>query len=72
MGVGIGGLEMWEKYHEILLNQGPRRITPFLIPGMISNLVPGQIAIRFNLKGRILSLRVLVLVALMQLERRSE
>lgn len=51
MGVGIGGLEMWEKYHEILLNQGPRRITPFLIPGMISNLVPGQIAIRFNLKG---------------------
>ncbi|MCS6893695.1 MAG: beta-ketoacyl-ACP synthase II [Deltaproteobacteria bacterium] len=51
MGVGIGGLEMWEKYHEVLLKDGPRRISPFLIPGMISNLVPGQLAIRFNLKG---------------------
>ncbi len=50
-GVGIGGLEMWERYHEILLKEGPRKISPFLIPGMIANLAPGQLAIKFGLKG---------------------
>ncbi|MCS6961928.1 MAG: beta-ketoacyl-ACP synthase II [Deltaproteobacteria bacterium] len=51
MGVGIGGLEMWEKYHKALLEEGPKKISPFLIPGMISNLVSGQVAIKYNLKG---------------------
>lgn len=51
MGVGIGGLGYLEKAHETYLNSGPRRITPFLIPGMISNLAPGHIAIKYGIKG---------------------
>lgn len=51
LGIGIGGLATLEKYHEILLKDGPRRISPFLIPGMISNLGPGNVAIRLGLKG---------------------
>jgi 3-oxoacyl-[acyl-carrier-protein] synthase II len=51
LGIGIGGLATLEKYHEILLKDGPRRISPFLIPAMISNLGPGNVAIRLGLKG---------------------
>jgi 3-oxoacyl-[acyl-carrier-protein] synthase II len=51
LGIGIGGLSTLEKYHEIMLKDGPRRISPFLIPGMISNLGPGNVAIRLGLKG---------------------
>ncbi|MBX7144406.1 MAG: beta-ketoacyl-[acyl-carrier-protein] synthase II, partial [Oligoflexia bacterium] len=51
LGIGIGGLATLEKYHEIYMKDGPRRISPFLIPGMISNLGPGNVAIRFGLKG---------------------
>jgi 3-oxoacyl-[acyl-carrier-protein] synthase II len=51
LGIGIGGLGTLEKYHEAYLNGGPRKISPFLIPGMISNLGPGNLAIRFGLKG---------------------
>ncbi len=38
LGVGIGGLNILEKYHQAYLEGGPRKISPFLIPGMISNL----------------------------------
>jgi 3-oxoacyl-[acyl-carrier-protein] synthase II len=51
LGVGIGGLGTLEKYHSAYISGGPRKISPFLIPGMISNLGPGNIAIRFGLKG---------------------
>lgn len=51
LGVGIGGLTTLEKYHVALLNGGPRKISPFLIPAMITNLGPGNVAIRFGLKG---------------------
>lgn len=51
LGIGIGGLSTLEKYHETMLKDGPRRISPFLIPGMISNLGPGNVAIRLGLKG---------------------
>jgi 3-oxoacyl-[acyl-carrier-protein] synthase II len=51
LGIGIGGLSTLEKYHEAYLTGGPRKISPFLIPSMISNLGPGNIAIRFGLKG---------------------
>ena len=50
-GVGIGGLYQIEKYHELLLKSGPRKISPFFIPGMITNLGPGNIAIHLGLKG---------------------
>jgi len=51
MGSGLGGLAMLEHYHKILLEKGPRRISPFFIPGMIANMAPGQIAIEFGAKG---------------------
>lgn len=51
LGVGIGGLGILEKYHQAYLEGGPRKISPFLIPGMISNLGPGNVAIKYGLKG---------------------
>jgi 3-oxoacyl-[acyl-carrier-protein] synthase II len=51
LGIGIGGLATLEKYHGAYVEGGPRKISPFLIPAMISNLGPGNIAIRFGLKG---------------------
>lgn len=51
LGIGIGGLTTLERYHEVLLESGIKRISPFLIPAMISNLGPGNIGIRFGLKG---------------------
>ena len=50
-GSGLGGLEMLEHYHKVLVEKGPRRISPFFIPGMIANMAPGQIAIEFGAKG---------------------
>lgn len=51
MGVGIGGLKTLEDNHRDLLEVGFKRISPFLIPKMISNLGPGNVAMRFNLQG---------------------
>jgi 3-oxoacyl-[acyl-carrier-protein] synthase II len=55
-GSGLGGLSMLEHYHRVLLEQGPRRISPFFIPGMIANMAPGLIAIEFGAKGPNLSI----------------
>ena len=51
LGVGIGGLMILEKYYAAYLEGGPKKISPFLIPGMISNLGPGNVAIKYGLKG---------------------
>ena len=51
LGIGMGGLATVEKYHTALMEKGPGRISPFLIPAMISNLGPGNLGIRFGLKG---------------------
>ena len=51
LGIGIGGLQTLEMNHTELMNGGPRRVSPFLIPRMISNLGPGNVAIKYNLKG---------------------
>lgn len=51
LGIGIGGLPVLERFHEAFLQGGVRKISPFMIPAMISNLGPGNIAIRFGLKG---------------------
>jgi 3-oxoacyl-[acyl-carrier-protein] synthase II len=51
LGVGIGGLNILEKFHQAYLEGGPKKISPFLIPGMISNLGPGNVAIKYGLKG---------------------
>lgn len=50
-GSGLGGLIMIEQYHKILLEKGPSRVSPFFIPGIITNMAPGQIAIEFGAKG---------------------
>ncbi|MGH7774256.1 MAG: beta-ketoacyl-ACP synthase II [Candidatus Binatia bacterium] len=51
VGVGLGGIETIEYYTKALLEGGPRKISPFFIPKVISNLAPGQIAIRHGAKG---------------------
>ncbi|MDY7035331.1 MAG: beta-ketoacyl-ACP synthase II [Thermodesulfobacteriota bacterium] len=50
-GSGLGGLSMLEHYHKVLLENGPRKISPFFIPGIIANMAPGQIGIEFGAKG---------------------
>jgi len=51
IGVGFCGIETIETTKEALLNGGPRKISPFFIPKVISNLAPGHIAIRHGAKG---------------------
>jgi len=51
VGTGLGGLTSIEKYHTVLLERGPQRITPFFIPMLIGNEASGQIAIQFGAKG---------------------
>ncbi|MEW6569738.1 MAG: beta-ketoacyl-ACP synthase II [Nitrospirota bacterium] len=51
IGSGIGGLQTIERYHSVLLEKGPRKITPFFIPMLVINLAAGQISIKFGAKG---------------------
>lgn len=51
IGSGIGGLNFIESNHSQLLKSGPRRISPFFIPGTIINLVAGQLSIMYGYKG---------------------
>lgn len=56
VGTGLGGLPTLEKYHSILLERGPSRISPFFIPMLIANEAPGNIAIHYGMKGPNLSI----------------
>lgn len=51
IGSGIGGLTEFEEQHSRYLQGGPGRISPFVIPKMISNAAPGNISIHFKLAG---------------------
>jgi 3-oxoacyl-[acyl-carrier-protein] synthase II len=51
VGSGIGGLPMIEDTKSELLSRGPRRISPFFVPGSIINMISGHLSILFNLKG---------------------
>lgn len=51
IGSGIGGLPTIEKYHAILLESGPRRISPFFIPGALINMIAGNLSIQYGMKG---------------------
>ncbi len=51
IGVGIGGLPFIEAQHQVLMERGPGRITPFFIPAVISNLAAGQISMRYGAQG---------------------
>ncbi len=51
IGSGIGGIGTLEKEHEKLLNKGPGRVSPFLIPMMIGNIASGHISMATGAKG---------------------
>jgi len=51
VGSGIGGLQILETQKEILMEKGPRRVSPFLIPMMIGNMASGMISMRHGLRG---------------------
>lgn len=51
IGVGMNGLDTLEVTKEALMAGGPRKISPFFIPKVISNLAPGHVAIRYGAKG---------------------
>ena len=50
-GSGIGGLPLIEEMHNELLKSGPRRISPFFIPGTIINMIAGNLSIMLGTKG---------------------
>lgn len=51
VGVGLGGLPGIETNHRAFLAGGPRKVSPFFIPGVIANLAPGHLALRFRARG---------------------
>jgi 3-oxoacyl-[acyl-carrier-protein] synthase II len=51
IGTGMGGVPALEESHNVLLEKGPGRISPFFIPSIITNLASGQIAMRFGFRG---------------------
>jgi 3-oxoacyl-[acyl-carrier-protein] synthase II len=51
IGVGICGLGLIEQQAKVLLEKGPRRMTPYFIPGAIANLAPGTVSMRYGFKG---------------------
>jgi len=51
IGSGIGGLPLIEQTHDAMLAGGPRKISPFFVPGTIINLISGQLSIMYGLKG---------------------
>ncbi len=51
IGSGIGGLNMIQEQHKLLLDRGPRRVSPFFIPGAIGNMCSGLVSIRTGAKG---------------------
>lgn len=55
IGSGIGGLPLIEETHNVLLAGGPRKISPFFVPGSIINMISGQLSIMYGLQGPNLS-----------------
>lgn len=51
IGSGIGGMHSFESEHSKLVNSGPKRVSPFFIPQMISDIAAGHVSIKYNLKG---------------------
>lgn len=52
VGCGIGSLDVMESAHKKLLEKGPNRVQPLLVPLMITNMAAGNVAIKFGLKGK--------------------
>ena len=51
MGAGIGGIDTISRQHQVLMETGPRRISPFFVPSAIINMISGNLSIMYGLKG---------------------
>ena len=51
IGSGIGGMWTIENQHKVLLERGPRKVSPFMIPALISNMCSGLVAIELGARG---------------------
>jgi 3-oxoacyl-[acyl-carrier-protein] synthase II len=51
IGSGIGGIGQIEKNAEIIRESGPRKISPFFVPGSIINMISGNLSVKYNLQG---------------------
>ncbi|MEM7100369.1 MAG: beta-ketoacyl-ACP synthase II [Pseudomonadota bacterium] len=51
IGSGIGGINLIEDTHSVLLKSGPRRVSPFFVPGSVINMISGNLSIRYGFKG---------------------
>ena len=51
LGSGIGGFPLIEETHKVLLEKGPRRVSPFFIPAILVNLISGHVSMRYNMRG---------------------
>lgn len=56
VGSGIGGLPLIEETHKLMLESGPRKISPFFIPGAIINMISGNLSIMYGYKGPCLAM----------------
>lgn len=52
IGSGIGSLQAMEREHKKMLEKGPNRVNPLLVPMMISNMAVGNVAMHYGLKGK--------------------
>lgn len=57
VGCGLGGLTTIEVYHKVLLDSGPKKVSPFFIPMLLGNMAPGLISIYHGAKGPNLSVQ---------------
>ncbi len=55
IGSGVGSLQAFEREHKRMLERGPSRINPLLVPLMITNMAAGNVSIQFGLKGKSLN-----------------
>jgi len=51
VGSGIGGIQTIEQTYQTYIDSGPRRISPFFVPGCIINMIAGQVSIRYGFQG---------------------
>jgi len=51
IGSGIGGIGQIEKNSDIIRESGPRKISPFFVPGSIINMISGNLSVKYNLRG---------------------
>jgi 3-oxoacyl-[acyl-carrier-protein] synthase II len=51
LGVALGGLSSLEHHHRALLDKGPDRMSPFMVPMILANMAPGTLAIRYGARG---------------------